>query len=157
VGRGTRVSVAIAGLAILATLVGSATFATQPAQGASTATRMVKLINKERAKRGLAKLHSSRSLRRSATGYARSMFRRGVFSHASRIHASHRFRTRGEALEWHRGWRSGLHRAVRSWLRSPAHRALLLSSRFRYVGPGRARGHFQGGRATFWVLHFGAK
>jgi uncharacterized protein YkwD len=156
VGRGTRVSVAIAGLAIVATLVGSGVFAVQPAK-ASTATRMVKLINKERAKRGLPKLHSSSSLRRSATGYARSMFRRALFAHDSRIHASHRFRVRGEALEWHRGWRSGLHRAVRSWLHSPAHRALLLSSRFRYIGPGRACGHFQGSRATFWVLHFGAK
>ena len=76
---------------------------------------------------------------------------------ATRIQASRSFRALGEALEWHTGFRSRYRRAVRSWLHSPPHRALLLSRRFRCIGADRARGHYLGHRATMWVLHFGAR
>ena len=56
----------------------------------------------------------------------------------------------------HFGRRAQVRRTVRRWLRSPAHRSLLLSGRFRALGAGQAVGSYRGRRATTWVLHLGA-
>jgi uncharacterized protein YkwD len=116
---------------------------------------MVAAVNRARAARGRRPRRGSGSLRRSARRYAAWMLRRDYFGHLSHIRASRRFRRVGETLAMHFSWRSGVGRTVRSWLRSPAHRALLLSRSFRALGAGQAAGVYRGHRATTWVLHFG--
>jgi uncharacterized protein YkwD len=126
-----------------------------PAHALSPAERMALTINKARDRRGLPPLRESHRLCGSAGRYAGWMMRTGYFGHVTRIRASRRFWWVGEALAWHSGWRPRVSQTVRAWLRSPPHRALLLSRGFRYLGPGMTLGRFGGQRATMWVLHFG--
>jgi uncharacterized protein YkwD len=115
-------------------------------------------INGARARHGLAPLHSSNSLHRSASAFAGHLMRTQRFAHATRIHASSRFRTLGETLAIRIGARRWRPRAVvRAWLHSPGHRALILSRGFRYGGAGSARGRFGGRNAVIWVLHLGSR
>jgi uncharacterized protein YkwD len=128
------------------------------AQGASERGRILDRINDARARHGLAALRGSDSLRHSATAFSRHLMRTQRFAHAARIHASPRFRTLGETLAIRLGSRRWRPRAVvRAWLRSPGHRALLLTGAFRYAGSGYSRGRFGGRRAVIWVLHLGAR
>jgi uncharacterized protein YkwD len=117
---------------------------------------MIATVNRARAARGLRPLRFSPSLSRSAHRYAAWMLRRDYFGHLREIRASRRFRRLGETLAMHFGRRAQVRGTVRRWLRSPAHRSLLLSGRFRALGAGRATGVYRGHRATTWVLHLGA-
>jgi uncharacterized protein YkwD len=125
------------------------------ASASQAQSRVFEKVNKIRAKHGLAPLHFSGSLSHSADRYSHRLMSSGSFGHSSRIHASHRFRTLGEVLQIHRG-RPKARWAVRSWLHSPSHRSILLSSRFRFAGAGVSSGRWHGRRATIWVMHFGA-
>lgn len=118
---------------------------------------MFKKINRIRHAHGLAKLRPSFSLFYSARRYARRMMRSDRFGHLSRLPVASRWRLAGETLEWHRGWRLAPRRVVSIWMGSPSHRAILLSSRFRRIGMGRARGNYAGGPATMWVIHVGRR
>jgi uncharacterized protein YkwD len=117
---------------------------------------MTGALNRARARRGLPPLRASASLRRSATRYAVWMLKADYFGHQARIRASRRYHRLGEALAMHSGRRALIGSTVRQWLASPAHRRLVLSHRFRYLGVGHSRGRFRGPSATAWVLHFGA-
>ncbi len=117
--------------------------------------RMVAKINKVRDKHGLRPLRTAPKLMRSSRGYARHLVRSNSFAHGS-SYARTGFRTSGETLALTRGWRRKPWPALRLWLRSSGHRALVLSSTFRYIGVGPARGHVSGPRTTVWVAHFGA-
>lgn len=117
---------------------------------------MAGAVNLARARRGLEPLQPSTSLRRSATRYAAWMLRADYFGHLPGIRASRRYHRLGEALAMHKGRRAIVGGTLKQWLASPAHRALILSHRFRYFGAGRSRGRFHGRAATTWVLHFGA-
>jgi uncharacterized protein YkwD len=117
--------------------------------------RMLHAVNAVRAQHGLAALHGSRSLHRSAGRYARWMLRADYFGHLNRIRASSGFSVLGENLAWHPGRRARVSRTVRRWMHSPPHRALILHPAFRWLGAGIARGRLNGRRATTWVLHFG--
>jgi uncharacterized protein YkwD len=117
--------------------------------------RMVAAVNTVRAQHGLAGFRGSRSLHRSATGYASWMLRADYFGHLSTIRASSRFSLLGECLSWHPGRRPRISLAVSRWMNSPSHRALILHPGFRWLGAGIARGKLSGRRATAWVLHFG--
>lgn len=114
-------------------------------------------INTVRAYAGLHPLRLSSSLNRSSGRYSRYLMRHNRFGHASRIRASRRFRMLGEVLEMHRGWRAQVRGTLRAWLRSPGHRAVLLSPRFRWIGLGRATGRFHGRRSTIWVSQLGRR
>jgi uncharacterized protein YkwD len=115
------------------------------------------LVNGERAGRGVAGLRHSPALTRSAQRFARSLLRRGVLAHGARISAPRRFRLLGENLALVGGRGPQPHRAVRLWRRSPGHRAVMLDSRMRSVGIGRASGLFGGRPATVWVLRVGRR
>jgi uncharacterized protein YkwD len=82
------------------------------------------------------------------------MMRSGYFGHASRIHASRRFRTLGEIIEIHRGG-AGVGTAFRAWVHSPPHRAVMLMRAFKLAGAGFVSGRFHGYRDTIWTMHFG--
>jgi uncharacterized protein YkwD len=135
---------AIASLSVAAVLSGFA-----PAH-ASTASSMVTEMNSVRSARGLGPLSMSVPMNRSSASWARYLMRKDWLGHAS-LQAAH---ARGEIIEMHSGRRSGIRRALRGWLGSPAHRAILLSGRFHRVGVGKSAGSFGGMSATIWVARF---
>ena len=128
-----------------------------PATAAATSPQMLMLekVNSFRAAHGVKKVHLSRSLEDSASRYSRHMMRSGYFGHASRIHASRRYRTLGEIIEMHRGLRARVGTAFRAWVHSPPHRSIMLMSQFKFAGAGFASGRFHGHRDTIWTMHFG--
>jgi uncharacterized protein YkwD len=117
---------------------------------------LVAEINSARQANGLAALAASKSLNRSASGFAAQLMRDNWFGHAGAIEAAGGFRTLGEALHIHRGGRPRYGATVRAWLASPGHRHLVLSTGFTHVGAGIASGRFGGRPSTIWVLHLGA-
>jgi uncharacterized protein YkwD len=117
---------------------------------------MVHAINSVRSAHGLAALHDSRRLRRSAAARARRMIRHDFFAHPSRLRVP-RFTYVGEVLELHGGKRARVNRTLRSWRRSPGHNGVLLSSRYRRVGAARASGWYRGQKATIWVVRVGRR
>jgi uncharacterized protein YkwD len=123
----------------------------------SPARAMLKKVNAYRAAHGVRKVHFSRSLSRSASSYSHYMMRSGYFGHASRIHASRRFRTLGEIIEIHRGLRAGVRTAFSAWVHSPPHRSVMLMSQFKFAGAGFVSGRFNGHRDTIWTMHFGRR
>ena len=111
------------------------------------------LINAERRARKLRPFRADDRLRLGARRHAFDMVRRQYFAHvslggrglaqrlrASRYIGSHRRWEVGEALAWGSGSRSTPRSRVRAWLRSPGHRAILLSKRYRELGIGIAPG-----------------
>jgi uncharacterized protein YkwD len=143
---------ALTGLLVaIATLVPAAPAAAD-AQG-----HAIDQLNQIRASNGMSALRSSPTLDRSATRYARQMLRTDHFGHASRIAVSSDFESAGETLAMHDGWAPQPGRTIGSWMNSPGHRAVLLSSRFRWVGMGLARGRIGSQPVTVWVAHVGAR
>ena len=123
--------------------------------GAPAEHAMLRQVNAVRAAHGLGPLRGAPRLERSAGRYARWILRADRFEHQPRIRASSRFRRLGENLELHRGHGPRVRYTVRTWMRSPGHRALILSRGFRWLGAGTAKGRYGGRAATTWVLHFG--
>ena len=118
---------------------------------------MVSAINHIRHAHGLARLRPAYSLFVSSKLYSRRMMRSDYFGHLSRIPVASRWRTAGETLAWHQGWRLAPRATVRQWMASPPHRAVLLSRMFTRVGVGRTRGRYGRIRSTMWVAHFGRR
>jgi uncharacterized protein YkwD len=126
------------------------------ARAADPEQEAVDQVNELRAERGLDALQVSSSLSRSANRYAAEMIRRHYFGHLAHVEVASRFRRAGEALAIHWSLSAQPLKTVRQWMASPPHRALLMSSRFRFVGVGLARGRFGSREATTWVAHLGA-
>ena len=62
----------------------------------------------------------------------------------------------GETLAWGSGAYGTPTAVVRAWMRSPEHRAIMLSSRYHLVGIGRAYGTFLGNPgASVWTVDWG--
>ena len=119
--------------------------------------QMIVKINDFRAAHGKRRLTTSTSLNRSSRSYARRMMRSGYFGHSRRIHASGRFRFKGEVLEMHPGRYARPRVALRNWKRSGPHRSALLHRSFRYVGGGWVRGRYRGRMSVMWVVQLGRK
>jgi uncharacterized protein YkwD len=111
---------------------------------------LIDLINKQRTKRGLAKVSAQASLMSAARAHSGEMGLEQYFSHDSangetfaRRLIRHGFTKRGYSF-WKVGediyYGSGLYStpsaAVRAWMRSSAHRAVILTRCFRKVGVG---------------------
>ncbi|HEY6780821.1 MAG TPA: CAP domain-containing protein [Thermoleophilaceae bacterium] len=117
---------------------------------------LVEKINRVRADHGLRQLELSPSLARSAGRYSWSQMHRGYFGHAPRIQASSRYRTLGEILAIHAGANPLIGFTVSGWMHSAVHTEVVTYDRFRYIGAGRAVGHFGAwGRTTLWTVQFG--
>ena len=96
------------------------------------------LVNRERARRGLPAVRSSRLLRISARRWALVQTRLSRFGHGDFQHRAGAFpfvlrggRVRwsvGENLAWGLRRNSTPRRIVRAWMRSPTHRAVLLGA-----------------------------
>ena len=107
-----------------------------PAQAAPTPMekRLVERINDTRAAYGLRKLSIRPRLNEGSHSWSRHLLRRDSFHHADLRPGT------GEILAWGTcSWFTPA-QAVRMWLRSPSHRALLLRPGFRFVGTGWTRG-----------------
>lgn len=161
--RAAATPIALAALLLVSTV--------QTASATSNSTyrqRLFLAINEARHQHHLRPVFLSSGLRDAAQRHSRDMVRRNYFAHTSptgvtladRIRAS-AFKTRGawsagENLAWGSGSIASPRSVIRMWLRSSSHRAILLSSKWRFVGIGRATGRFQGrSNAAVWTADFG--
>jgi uncharacterized protein YkwD len=126
-----------------------------PAEGSHANGLMLQKINQVRARHGLPSLRRSPSLGRSSGRFAHWLMAHDTFGHRTRVSASHRFHKVAEALAMHRGRKPGVRGTVRRWLRSRAHRSILLSRSRLWLGVGMSRGRFGRHRAVIWVLQTG--
>jgi len=167
-------SVVLASTLLPATPAGGAAYCSQQGSSGPGTERALRLelrclINVERADRGLRGLRPNGALFRAAGRHARDMVRRHYFSHYSRsgggptsriagagyLRATRRWVV-GENIAWldarHPGW------VVSSWMRSPPHRRILLSARFRELGIGVVKSSPNGhGRGLTAVVDFGRR
>lgn len=124
-------------------------------------------VNHVRADRDLVTVTQDRRLRRAAVAHARDMVQRGYFSHVTpeggrlsdRLRATGYITGRvawhvGETLAWGRGQVSTPAATVTAWMRSPAHRRIVLGP-FLEIGVGVARGDPFGGRGATYSAEFG--
>jgi uncharacterized protein YkwD len=141
-------------LAILGVV--AVTAAPQPASAARSFTGegMMDAINAVRANAGLRQLKHSRRLVRTSANRAELMMREDFFAHPARLRVP-TFDRVGEILELHGGRRQRMSRTIRLWLNSYGHRAVMMSSHYRWIGAARAVGLYGGHRATVWVVRFG--
>jgi uncharacterized protein YkwD len=127
---------------------------------------IVRAINRQRSKHGLAKLSASRRLAKAADFHSWEMLDADYFAHESRDggpfaervrrYASHR--SLGETIAMLGGCgRKAAKRVVRMWMDSPGHRAILLSSSYRRVGLGKRTGSLGGDRACVVTADFGSR
>ena len=125
-------------LALLSCVVAVAVAA--PAQAAPTEmeSRLVERINDIRASHGLRQLRVGQKLSQGARSWSRHLVRRDSFHHASLRSGT------GEIIAW--GTCSWFRpaQAVRMWLNSSGHRALIMRPGFRVIGTGWNRGPWRG-------------
>ena len=121
------------------------------------------LINYARAHTGTGKLGSSHSLEQAAGQKSGDVMRCG-FSHTACGHAfeyrinqaGYRWTRVGENLGFGSGSLGRPYAIFSNWLRSPGHRANILSPAFRDLGIAVRRGSFSGhSQAAVWVAEFG--
>ena len=107
-----------------------------PAQAAPTTLekRLIAKINDVRAAHDLRRLRLGAGIQRGAHAWSRHLRRTDSFHHAGLAQGT------GEVLAWGTCEWLTPRLAVRMWLDSPPHRALLLRPGFRRVGAGWARG-----------------
>ncbi|HXV33889.1 MAG TPA: CAP domain-containing protein [Gaiellaceae bacterium] len=119
------------------TCVFALAFAAGPAQAGPTPIekRLVKHINTARAAHGLRPLKVGTRLNAGARSWSRHLVRRDSFHHASDLRPG-----TGEIIAWGTCNWFNPRQAVRMWLGSPGHRALMLRPGFRFVGTGWTRG-----------------
>ena len=141
---------------------GAASAATTPPR-----KELLRAINQVRATHGIHKLLAASALRFAALRHSTDMLTRNYFAHTSptgstitnRIVRSgfvngHWWRG-AETLAWGIGARASAEATVAAWLRSPVHRAIMLSGGFRWVGIGRDCGRFDGHPgACVWTADF---
>jgi uncharacterized protein YkwD len=123
----------------------------RPGDASQRALRMATrcLLNKKRRSHGLLRLRGNGRLHNAAGRHTVDMARRHYFSHTSISGASFLDRIRhtgylrrarrwsvGENIAWGTGALSTPRAIVRAWMRSPGHRANILSPRFREIGIG---------------------
>ncbi len=113
-------------------------------------TRILELVNRERAKAGLAALKLSGRLAVAARGHSYDMALRHYFSHNSADGVSAEQRIRGSGIDYAEMGENIYvddfpnperlaERAVAGWMGSPGHRKNMLSPSFNETGVGTAR------------------
>lgn len=128
------------------------------------------LLNVQRRAHGLAPLRHNAGLALAGQRHARDMVQRRYFSHVSR--GGTRFSTRikrtgylrgagrallGENLAWGSGRLATPRQIVRTWMRSPGHRANILKPAFREVGIGVVRARPAGTSGATYAAEFGRR
>ena len=128
------------------------------------------LVNIERTSRGLKRLRGNARLDRAAGGHSQDMVRRDFFDHTSpggstvgdRIKeagylSGARSYAFGENIAWGTGSLGTPLSIVRSWMKSPGHRANILNARFAELGVGVAIGAPGQDDGATYTTAFGAK
>jgi uncharacterized protein YkwD len=113
-----------------------------------TERKVVKLVNRIRARHGLRRLRTSPTLARAASDHTSDMLRADYLSHCSsdgtpmptRVRRYTGARWVGENIAYTSRRHAVARRVVRMWMASPGHRAVLLSPSGRRIGVGRGRG-----------------
>jgi uncharacterized protein YkwD len=127
---------------------------------------MVRGINQQRARYGLAAVSVSGRLARAADYHSWEMLDANYFDHPSRNGESFDKRVRrfvkhralGETLAMMGGCGRGSARTiVRMWMNSPGHRAILLSSKYRRIGLAKRTGSLGGSRACVVTADFASR
>lgn len=154
-------------IALVAALL--AAIVAQPASAAPSdaviaeQSRVIELVNVERASVGLAPLAPNDRLTEAAIGYANTMAAQNHFSHTGKDGSS--VRSRAEAagyLTWTflgenlAAGQKTPERVVAAWMSSPGHRANILAADATEVG----LGHVQASGSSYsdyWALEFGAQ
>lgn len=121
---------------------------------------IVSVVNTERARHGLRALRPSGALSRAAATHTADMLRVGSLTHTAsggssfgaRLGAFGSWTRTGEALAFSNRRSARARSFLRIWLRSPAHRTLLLDGSFSKVGVGREKGRIGGLRGTVVTL-----
>jgi uncharacterized protein YkwD len=139
--------------AVFALAAASATAPPASAAAHASPDAVLRVLNAARARHGAPSLRADRRLARAARAHSRDMVANRYFAHLSRSgerpsrRIAHTGWMRGRR-RWHVGenlaWgtrRSGRPAAiVAAWLRSPAHRRIMLDPVYRVVGVGVSRG-----------------
>jgi len=126
-----------------------------------TERSIIRKVNRIRAHHGLPRLFANRALSRSAEYHSADMLWANFFAHpssngdsmAKRVSAYRPSRTVGEVLAWiaHPTGRGQAGRIVSMWMRSPTHRASLLTRKFRRIGVSRRSGVLGSKRVTVFT------
>jgi uncharacterized protein YkwD len=172
--RALAVLIALAAVLVLPTS-GSALRPQATKSSSSTLqTQLISQINAFRRQHGLAPLRQSRALTAAAHAHSLQMARLGYFGHDSADGASFLQRiARYYPIRGFRSWYAGENilwnspeisagRALRMWIASPPHLAILLMPRWRQVGVGavhstHAPGVYRGYPATVVTADFGVR
>ncbi len=145
-------------LALISSVLVAVLLPTAPAAAVSPTAaekKVVVLLNKERAKRGLGPVKLNAALTRAARAHSRQMARRGVLTHlsANRDTVAERLIRHGFRRAGYRSWSAGENIArarlgtlfatpagvVRLWMGSQSHRRVILRPGFLSVGVGVAK------------------
>jgi uncharacterized protein YkwD len=145
-------------LIVIACMVALAAALLLPSAASATTTttltklerQVVDLVNQKRAKNGLVKLRVNTKLQYAARAHSREMAAKQYFSHNSASGEAFQHRLirygykRSGCSYWAAGeniaWGSGLYATavatVNAWMKSPGHRAVILTRKFRDIGLG---------------------
>jgi uncharacterized YkwD family protein/spore coat assembly protein SafA len=124
---------------------------------ASLEAEVIRLVNIERANRGLMTLKTNWQLSRVARYKSQDMIDKNYFSHQSPTYGSPfqmmesfglRFSAAGENIAY--GQRSA-QEVVNAWMNSPGHRANILSAVYTEIGVGAAKAS---NGTLYWTQHF---
>jgi uncharacterized protein YkwD len=114
--------------------------------------KMLKAINGTRHDDGLRQLRASRSLERSAGAFAHYLVRHQQLAHRPRVSVNRAYPHCGEALAQHFSLAADVGGTLRSWLASPVHRGLVMTSSMNLVGVAHASARVAGQAKTVWVM-----
>jgi uncharacterized protein YkwD len=125
------------------------------------------LLNNERRRRGLPRLHENHRLDLASMRHARDMARHDFFEHGDFVGRIKRTAylsgagtwTVGENIAWGAGPYATPKAIVHMWMNSPPHKENILSRRFREIGIGIARGAPRSGVSdgATYATDFGAR
>ena len=124
-----------------------------------TERKVIRIVNRIRARHGLRRLRPNRRLAVAASTHTGDMLRRDFLSHASSDGTNMSSRVRrytgtkrwiGESIVAMSG-RGTARKAVRLWMHSPPHRAVLLSPSGRRIGVGKRRGKLGSARRAVFT------
>jgi uncharacterized protein YkwD len=129
-----------------------------------TERKVIRIVNRIRARHGLRRLKASRRLARAASAHTGDMLARDFLSHASSDGTGMAQRVRrytgaswiGENIAALSG-RATARRTVRMWMQSPPHRAVLMSASGRRIGVGKRRGRLGSARRAVFTADLASR
>jgi uncharacterized protein YkwD len=156
-------SIAVAG-AVLGSAGAAAPAEAQVSRLDGTERQVIRLINAQRRAARLPRVHASRALTRSSSAHSADMLKGNFFAHDSsdgmpfsaRVRRYRRAARIGENLGYvpGSGGRGQAREIVSMWLKSPPHRAVILSRGYRRIGVGRRTGRLGSMRVTVFTADF---